>query len=155
MMNCRKRNEKNNKMNEKEFFKNLEDGIVELLQDEQAKVFRQCAENCASSFVLQEMRRQFEECGCSLDTQYKKYGRTEYFYADIIEPGRIYEIGYPKCFCPLVEAGFVKSAVHCECSRQSIIFVLQNLLPDKTIEVETIETVLSGAEKCKFRVKVK
>jgi len=80
---------------------------------------------------------------------------SEYSYQKVIQKGHIYEFGYPKCFCPLTEAEFVKSAVHCECSRQSIIFVLQNLLPDKTIEVETLETVLSGATKCKFRVTVK
>jgi hypothetical protein len=142
-------------MDEKDFLKTLEDGIAELPQAEQAKIFRPCAENCAKGFVLTEMRRQFEECGSSLDEQYKKYGNTEFFYADIIEPGHVYEMGYPRCLCPLVEAGFVKSAVHCECSRQSIIFVLQSLLPDKEIEVETIETVLSGATKCKFRVTIK
>lgn len=53
-------------MTEQEFFKTLEDGISELQQDEQAKVFRQCAESCAKGFVLTEMRRQFEECGCSV-----------------------------------------------------------------------------------------
>jgi len=141
-------------MNEKEFFKTLECGIAKLPQAEQAQIFRPCAVNCASEYVLKEMRRQFEECGCSLDAQYKKYGNTEYFYANIIESGHIYEMGYPKCFCPLVASGFVQSAVHCECSRQSIIYVLQNLLPGKDIKVETIETVLSGAPKCKFRVTV-
>lgn len=141
-------------MNEKDFLNFLEEGIAELPHAEQAKIFRQCAVNCVNTNVLQEMRRQFEECGCDLDTQYKKYGNTEYFYANIIEPRHIYEMGYPKCFCPLVASGLIKSAVHCECSRQSIIYVLHNLLPDKSIEVETIETVLTGAKKCKFRVTV-
>jgi hypothetical protein len=139
-------------MNEKDFLTLMESGISTLPQAQQGIVFRGCAEKCARGFVLDEMRRQFEECGGTLDSQYAKYGNTEYFYADIIEPGHIYEMGYLRCFCPLVSSGFANAPAHCECSRQSILFVLGELLPGRKIEVETLETVLSGGAKCKFKV---
>ena len=142
-------------MTEQDFLETLESGIAQVPEQEQAKIFAKCAAKCAGDMVLKVMRQQFEECGCSLDGQYKKYGNTEFFWAKIIEPGHVYEMGYPRCFCPLVEKGFAKSVVHCECSRQSILFVLRNLLPDKTIEAKTISTVLSGADKCTFRVTVR
>ena len=50
--------------------------------------------------------------------------------------------------------GKVKDASHCECSRQSVLYIIGNLLPDKNISVEIIETVLGGAEKCRFKVTV-
>lgn len=62
-------------------------------------------------------------------------------------------MGYPKCLCPEAVAGG-KEASFCECSRQGIIYVLGNVLPKKQIEVEMIETVLSGAEKCRFKVTI-
>ena len=136
------------------YFQTMENDISLLPSEEQAKVYRHCAADCVKNYVMKEMRRQFDECGGSLDLQYTKYGRSPYFFADIIEKGHIYEIGYPKCFCPLVESGFSKAPVHCECSRQSILYVLHELLPDKQIEVETIGTVLSGAKECRFRVVV-
>lgn len=134
------------------YFQAIEDNLSQLPVEEQAKVYRPCAINCVKGAVLQELRRQFEECQCNLDLQYTKYARSEYFFVDIIKKGHIYEMGYPRCFCPLVESGFVKSPVHCECSRQSILYVLQELVPDKKIEVETLGTVLSGAGRCCFRV---
>ena len=76
----------------------------------------------------------------------------EYFFADIIEPGRVYEVGYPRCLCPQVDAGFVDSPAHCECSRQSILYVMEELLPGKDIRVEELETVLSGGRECRFRI---
>ena len=95
------------------------------------------------------------ECGRILDKQYKKYGNTEAFFAKIIEAGHIYEVGYPKCVCEEVLCGKTKDVSHCECSRQSILYIFENLLPEKTVKVEIIETVLGGAEKCRFKVAVK
>lgn len=116
--------------------------------------YRNKAVNCVKDAVMPELRRQFEECGCSLDEQFKRYGDREYFFAKILEPGRVYEMGYPQCVCPDVLAGKKHDASLCECSRQSILYVLGSFLPEKKIDVEILETVLGGAAKCRFRVTV-
>jgi hypothetical protein len=116
--------------------------------------YREKAIHCVQNSVLVEQRRQFEECGRSLDEQYRRYGQTDALIATIIEAGRVYEIGYPQCVCPEVLSGKEKNPAHCECSRQSILYILGDLLPDKTIRVEIIETVLSGAATCRFKVTV-
>lgn len=140
----------------KDFYKNLEDGIHDLPQAERSKLYKGCAENCVKKFVLPTQRKLFEECGNDLDTLYQKYGRSEFLFADIIEKGHIYEIGYPteQCLCPMVSSGMTNSSTHCECSRQSILCVLKTLLPEKNIEVEMMHSVLTGCKECRFRVKV-
>lgn len=134
------------------FFQNIEICIEKLPQSTRETLYRPCGINCAQNFVLKEQQRQFAECNGDLDLQYEKYGKSEYFFADIIERGHVYEIGYPKCFCPMVESGFAVLPVHCECSRQSILYVLQTLMPDKRIHVERMHTVLTGSDECRFRV---
>ena len=136
------------------FYRILEETIGKLPADVRETLYRPSAVNCVKDVVLTELRRQFEECGCDLDRQYAKYNRSEYFFADIVEPGRVYEIGYPRCLCPQVEAGFVNAPTHCECSRQSILYVYGELIPDKTVRVETLRTVLAGDSECRFRVTV-
>ena len=136
------------------FYRILEETIGKLPADVRERLYRPSAENCVKDVVLTELRRQFEECGCDLDRQYAKYNRSEYFFADIVEPGRVYEIGYPRCLCPQVDAGFVKAPTHCECSRQIILFVYRELIPDRTVRVETLRTVLAGDSECRFRVTV-
>ena len=116
--------------------------------------YKKKAIDCVKDTVLPIQRAQFEECGCDLDEQYKKYGNTEMLIARIIEPGHIYEIGYPECVCDEVLSGEVTEASHCECSRNSILYILKDLLPDKDIQVETIHTVLGGAEDCRFKVTI-
>jgi hypothetical protein len=136
------------------FFETLERSIETLPQAEREKLYRPCAEKCVQSYVLGEMRRQFDECGGDLDRQYETYGRSEFFFADIVERGRVYELGYPRCLCPLTTDGFACPAGHCECSRQSILCVLETLLPGRAIQVELLHTVLTGAKECRFRVTV-
>ena len=114
--------------------------------------YREKAIRCVKNTVLPVQLEQFRECGCSLDEQYRKYGDTGSFFAEIIEPGRVYEVGYPRCVCP--EARETRDPAHCECSRQSVLYILETLLPGKTVTVETVETVLGGAGKCRFRVTV-
>ena len=116
--------------------------------------YRAEAVKCVNNYVLPELKRQFEECHCSLDEQYKKYGSSEYFFANIIEPGHVYEIGYPRCVCSKAQAEKDADTNFCECSRQSILYVYEKLIPDRNVTVETIETELTGGEKCRFRVTV-
>ncbi len=115
--------------------------------------YREKAINCVKDTALPVQMRLFQECKGDLHTYCQKYGATEFFFAKEIEAGHIYEMGYPKCVCPEALAGG-KDASFCECSRQSMIYVLENMMPQKHIEVEIIETVLSGAEKCRFQVTI-
>ncbi len=115
----------------REFCRTLEEAAANLPDDVRAALYRPCAEACVKGSVLEEQRRQFLECGSDLDRQYVRYGRSAYFFADVVEPGRVYEMGYPRCLCPQVAAGFVETPAHCECSRQSILYVLRELLPGR------------------------
>ena len=39
-----------------------------------------------------------------------------------------------------------------ECSRQSMIYVFQTLVPDRKFKIECIETILSGSSRCCYRI---
>lgn len=116
--------------------------------------YKEKAIACVRNTVLPIQRGQFEACGRCLDEQYRRYGNTEFLQAKVLEPGRVYEIGYPRCVCPDVLSGRVTDPAHCECSRQSVLYILGDLMPDKNIRVEIIETVLGGAAKCRFKATV-
>lgn len=54
-------------MDDRAFYRMLEETTGRLPADERAALYRPCAEACVCDGVLVEMRRQFEECGCDLD----------------------------------------------------------------------------------------
>lgn len=136
------------------YFQEIENNISALPLNERESIYRSCAINCVKDSVLAEQRRQYEECNGDMDLIYTKYPNSEFYFRRIIEPGHIYEMGYPKCLCHLYETGLLKNAGHCECSRQSIIYILHELAPNRKISVEIIDTVLSGAKECTFRITV-
>ena len=42
--------------------------------------------------------------------------------------------------------------VICECSRQSILYILSQLEPDSQFDVRIVNTILRGSDRCTFRI---
>ena len=71
----------------------------------------------------------------------------------IIESGHVYEFGYETCTCQKGLSDKVTDPEQCEYSRQSILYILSCLEPGTKFEVEILETVLRGAEHCRFQIR--
>ncbi len=82
---------------------------------------------------MKQYQKQFDECNQDFDLLFSSDAGDEDFYRKIIEPGHIYETGYPRCICWQDDDGKDK----CECSRQAIIYLYSQLRPNREITVET------------------
>lgn len=51
--------------------------------------YRNKAIHCVKDTILPMQRKQFEECGCCLDQQYKRYGNTEWLLAKTIRGAKL------------------------------------------------------------------
>jgi len=107
-----------------------------------------CAISCVGGDTLKQYQKQFNECNRDFDLLFSTDTGDVNFYRRIIEKGHIYETGYPRCICWKDDDGQGK----CECSRQALIYLYSQLLSDRKVVVETIQTVRSGAESCMFRI---
>ncbi len=70
----------------------------------------------------------------------------------VIEPGKVYELNYLECSCPKVKCGLRSNPEQCECSRQSILFILSQLEPNSRFDVQIENTILRRNERCTFRI---
>ncbi len=136
------------------YFNEIEQQITLLPKAQQELIFKKCAVNCVNNGVLPFLRERYEKCGGNMDLFFSNSEDSEYSFQKVVEKGHVYEMGYPKCFCYMYDIGFAKSKIHCECSRQSILYVLHKLFSQKKITVEIIHTVLGGFNKCIFRITV-
>lgn len=110
--------------------------------------YRECAINCVGGDTLKQYREQFNKCNGDLDLLFSSNTGDKDFYRKVIKKGHIYETGYPSCICWQDD----NQPEKCECSRQALVYLYSQLLPDKKITVETIQTVRNGAESCRFQI---
>lgn len=115
--------------------------------------YKEQAIQCVQGYVLQNQKERFAAAHYDLDEFYSTLDDEAYF-GKVITPGKEYELGYYKCTCAKVLSGEVTDAKQCECSRQSIIYILKQLLPDKKVNVRILETVLQGGSCCRFRITI-
>ena len=107
---------------------------------------------CVKDGVLPALIGIYQSCDGDLDRFFSEGMNGNGYFGKVIEPGCVYELGYEKCTCQKVLSGLVASPNHCNCTRQSILYILSHLEPDSTFEVEILETVLRGADHCRFRI---
>ncbi len=110
------------------------------------------AVTCVKDHVLPAQLELYRSCGGDLDRAYGKAMNGNGYFGKVIETGRVYELGYKRCTCPKVLSGQIADPDLCNCSRQSILYILGCLEPGSDFEVEIMETVLRGAEHCRFRI---
>ncbi len=107
---------------------------------------------CVKDSVFPAQMELYQSCNGDLDRIYGGAINGNGYFGIVIESGHIYELGYEKCTCQKVLSGQITDPNHCNCTRQSILYILSHLEPKSKFEVEILETVLNGAEHCRFRI---
>jgi hypothetical protein len=142
-------------MDEKFFnkwFGALNNGLEKMSIDECSRLFAGCAETCSRDALKYLYRDLFDSCDGNLDMFFTKVGEKKNVEGRVVESGRVYELSFTNCDCPLHTDVNVNSTRLCECSRQSMICVFRNLVPDRDFRIECISSILSGDDKCCHRI---
>jgi hypothetical protein len=138
----------------KEWFAWFEKGIKQVDQKEKEKFFRVCGMHCAETGIIKLYKDIYDKSCSNMDGFFSKFDDMKYIGGRIISPGKTYEITFPECYCDLYTKGYVQTDTICECSRQSILYVLKTLNPELEYDVEKISTVINGDDECCFRVTI-
>ncbi len=115
--------------------------------------YKKQAENCVKGAVLQHQKERFEKCHHDPDIFYSTLNDDDY-YGRVVQAGCEYELGYHKCSCKKVLSGEITSPEQCECSKESILYILNQLMPQTQVKVEILETILRGGTSCRFKITV-
>ena len=142
---------------DKEFFcrwlKGFENGLDEMDSDSRSSLLKHCAGHCADTGVLRAYQKLYQAVNGNRNEVYSRLSEIGGVRGEIVLPNKEYFIYFPECGCDLHTAGGVNTPNLCECSRQSIIYVGESVWKGSKIQVERVETVLSGAAECKFRIR--
>ena len=114
--------------------------------------YREEAIECVKDNVLQLHKQIYAKYNGDFDRIYTEGYNSKSYTGRVIESGKIYELSYLECTCPKVKCGQRNHPQQCECSRQSILYILSQLEPDSHFEVRIENTILGGSDRCTFRI---
>ncbi len=113
-----------------------------------------CGHACSDSYS----RQQYIDAKNNADSEDAFIGNLKKAFPemviDVMEKGRTYGITYTFCACDLVKEGYISDPAFCECSRCSLLYNWEALYGAGHVDVEMEQTILEGADCCRFIVTV-
>jgi len=128
------------------------ENCAEAKENLEAMRYREEAIECVKDHVLQIHKQIYAKYEGDFDRIYTEGYNSKSYTGRVIEPGKIYELSYLECTCPKVKCGQRNHPQQCECSRQSILYILSQLEPDSQFDVRIENTILRGSDRCTFRI---
>ena len=114
--------------------------------------YKEEAIECVKDHILSIHKQIYVKYDGDFDRIYSEGYNSKSYQGRVIEPGKVYELSYSECSCPKVKCGLRSNPEQCECSRQSILYILSQLEPDSQFDVRIENTILRGGDRCTFRI---
>lgn len=137
-----------------DWFKGFENGIACLSSEQRAAFFSECSKNCVNGGTLSIYRKLYEDANGNMDVFFQMANELPGVKGEVVEKGRIYYLTFLECTCNLCKKGYVTTPLLCECSRQSVIYSMQDLWKEQKFNVTLCHSILQGSMDCKIRIEV-
>ncbi len=136
------------------WFLDINEGLSKMSEEECSRLFSKCAASCAKDALKHLYAALFYECDANLDTFFSRIHEVNGVDGCVVESGKVFDIIFKECNCPLHTEAHINCVRLCECSRQSILCELNELIPERQYEVVRMESILDSNPKCRFRITV-
>lgn len=138
-----------------DWFKGFEKGLARLSTEQRKAFFAECGSNCVKCGTLQVYKDLYDSASGDIDLFFHNADKLSGVKCETIEKSAAYYLYFTECTCALHKKGYVSTPLLCECSRQSILYVLHTLWNNKTFSVTLCGSILQGEHNCKIRIEVK
>ncbi len=136
----------------KQWFSGLMEGLQEVDEETRKKILAKCGQACAQAHSVEIFKKAWEnsnDIDNFLENLNQQFGEVKYERKN----DDTLSVTYPRCFCPLVNLGFVNSPSLCDCSPSWLKENFETVL-DKPVTVISEETVSRGGKACRFTVTI-
>ena len=102
--------------------------------------------------TLQIYKDLYKQAAGDLDQFFAKANELPGVRCETIEKGSVYDLYFMECTCGLHKQGYVSTPLLCECSKQSILYVLHSLWKNRQFNLSICGSILRGNPECKMRI---
>jgi predicted ArsR family transcriptional regulator len=134
------------------WFSGFESGLENIDSRYRNRLLRYCGEACADSYtkdMFRQAKAKSPDLAQFLKNLSKKLPDAEYEMVS----SNVIRVIYNRCGCDIVSRGFIKSPLFCRCSVANLKANFQYAL-GKAVVVELEASILGGADRCLFQVKI-
>ena len=135
-----------------DWFKGFEKGIAKLTAEQREQFFSECGKHCVQCGTLQVYKELYEKANGDIDVFFSEANELPGVRCETIEKGSVYNLYFLECTCELHKQGYVSTPLLCECSKQSILYVLHSLWKNRKFNVAICSSILRGNPECKMRI---
>ena len=121
-----------------DWFKGFEKGIAKLTAEQREQFFSECGKHCVQCGTLQVYKELYEKANGDMDVFFSEANELPLYFLE--------------CTCGLHKQGYVSTPLLCECSKQSILYVLHSLWKNRKFNVAICGSILRGNPECKMRI---
>ncbi|MCL2697195.1 MAG: hypothetical protein FWE74_03830 [Oscillospiraceae bacterium] len=139
----------------KHWFKGFENFVVNLDDENRTNVFKECGRACSDSYTKQVYIEEYKKSKSIDDFLDRLKVRFPEIGFNIMKKDEIIELKYSYCACDLVKNGYIKTALMCECSRQSLLYNWSSVFGEGNVTVQLHQSILEGKSCCKFTINLK
>lgn len=137
------------------WFTGFEKGLDSMEKSQQEVFLHECGKNCIEQRALKYYKKIFDDVNGDLDLFFIKLNEIAGVRTEIIESEKFYKLFFESCVCPLYTSGYVKSPTLCECSKQSVLHVMNSFWYKKKFDVKLCSSVLHGNKECETIIMIK
>lgn len=134
------------------WFKGFEKGLARLSADQRGALLSECSKNCVRQGTLSIYQGLYEKAHGDLNQFFTQANELPGVRCEIVKSELVYHLYFDRCTCELYQKGYISTPLLCECSRQSILYVLSELWKEKRFRVTLCHSILQGAPNCKIRI---
>ena len=114
--------------------------------------YQEEAIECVKDSVLPMHKRIYDKYRGDFDRIYNEAYNNNSYTGKVIVSEKVYELSYLGCSCPKVKCGMSNCPEQCECSRLSILYILSQLESNSKFDVQIVNTILRGSNRCTFLI---
>ena len=134
------------------WFKGFEKGLARLSDKQRSELLAECSKSCVEQGTFSIYQELYNQTHGNLDQFFAQANELPGVRCEIVESESVYHLYFESCTCELCPKGYVSTPLPCECSRQSILYVLSELWKEKRFQVTLCHSILQGASTCKMRI---
>ena len=136
----------------KYWFKGFNESLGNIGESDRNEILKQCGRACSDSYTKEIYLNEYKNSNNFMDFLTLLKNKFPEIDFKLDKENKLVILKYNYCACDLVKNDYIKNALFCECSRQSLLYNWGSVFGENNVSVKIIKSILGGHNCCQFEI---